>query len=144
MCLTALVAVSMKVTEFDADRDDRERLVVGRKAHAVHQHLPLVERAEIAGLGIAEPDHAEQLVVDGIGDRDRVGKLFGGVDAVAMADRNVRGGRGAGAWPAKAAAGDIRRALESRRSCRPAGCFSRSNSSSVGSYLSSSPADMLM
>ena len=66
--------------------------MIGRKAHAVHQHLPLVERAEIAGLGIAEPDDAEQLVVDGIGDRDRVGELLGGIDAVVMADRDV--GRG--------------------------------------------------
>ena len=33
-----------------ADRDHRERPVIRRVAHAVHQHLPLVERAEIAGL----------------------------------------------------------------------------------------------
>jgi hypothetical protein len=49
----------------------------------VDQHLSLVERAEIAGLGIAEADDAEQLVVNGIGDGDRVRKLFRRVDAVA-------------------------------------------------------------
>ena len=90
-----------------SDRDDGKRLVVGREAHAVDKHLSLVERAEIAGLGIAEADDAEQLVVDGIGDGDGVGKLFRRVDAVAMADRNVRGGRGAGCLAGQGAAGDI-------------------------------------
>jgi hypothetical protein len=33
----------------------------------VNQHLALVERAEIARLRIAEPDDADQLVVDRIG-----------------------------------------------------------------------------
>ena len=79
----------MKVTEFDPIETTASVLWSGEIAHAVDQHLALVERAEIAGLGIAEPDHAEQLVVDGIGDRDRVRKLFRRVDAVVMADRNV-------------------------------------------------------
>ena len=78
------------------------RLVVRREAHAVHEHLPLVERAEIGRLRIAEPDHAEQLVVGGIGDRNGVGELLGGVDAVAMADRDVRIGAAPGACPAQA------------------------------------------
>ena len=79
-----------------ADRDDRDRLVIGRVAHAVDENLPLVERAEIAGLRVAEADHAEELVVDRIGHRHRVGELLGGVDPVAMADRDVRIGCGTG------------------------------------------------
>jgi hypothetical protein len=41
------------------DRNHRQRLVIGRIAHAVHQHLTLVERAEIAGLRIADANHAK-------------------------------------------------------------------------------------
>ena len=66
--------------------------MVGRKAHAVDEHLPLVERAEIAGLRVAQPDHAEQPVVGRIGHRDRVRELLGRVDPVMMADRNIGGG----------------------------------------------------
>ena len=63
--------------------------VVGREAHAVHQDLPLVERAEIRRLRIAEPNDAEQLVVGRIDDRHRVGELLGGIDAVVVAHRDV-------------------------------------------------------
>jgi hypothetical protein len=70
--------------------------VIERKSHAVDQNLAAIERAEISGLRVAEPDDAEELAVDGIGDRDGVGKLFGGIDAIAMADRDVRIAGGAG------------------------------------------------
>lgn len=63
--------------------------MVGRETHPVHQHLSLIEWAEVAGFGIAEPDDAEQFIIGGIGNGDRVRKLFGGVDAIAMADRYV-------------------------------------------------------
>src|ERR1700761_2023546 len=62
----------------------------------MHQELAAIERAEIARLRIAQADHAQQFVADRIGDRDRVGKLLGGIDAVGMADRNIGGGGGAG------------------------------------------------
>ena len=79
-----------------ADRDDRDRLVIGRVAHAVDEDLAFVERTEIAGLRIAEADHAEELVVDRVSHRHGVGELLGGIDPVAMADRNVRIRCGAG------------------------------------------------
>jgi hypothetical protein len=78
------------------DRDDGERLVIGRIAHAVNQHLSLVKGPEIAGLRIAEPDHAQQFVVDRICHRYRIGKLLRRVDAVVMADRDIGGGCRAG------------------------------------------------
>ncbi|MEY9504428.1 hypothetical protein ABIE87_003986 [Bradyrhizobium diazoefficiens] len=55
----------------------------------MHENLALVERAEIAGLRVAEPDHPKQLVVDRVGHRDRVRELLRGIDAVVMADRNI-------------------------------------------------------
>jgi hypothetical protein len=54
------------------------------------QNLSLVERAEISRLRIAEPDHSDKLVVDWIGDGNRVRKLLGGIDSITMADWNVR------------------------------------------------------
>ena len=66
--------------------------MIRRETHAVDQHLTLVKRREIAGLGIAEPDDTEQGVVDGIGDGHRVGELLRSVNAVVVTDRNV--GRG--------------------------------------------------
>ena len=86
-----------------ADRDHREVLWSGEKPMPWTSNLALVERAEIARLRIAEADDAEQLVVDGIGDRNGVGELLGGIDAVAMADRNIGIGCRPGAWPAQAA-----------------------------------------
>jgi hypothetical protein len=73
-----------------ADRDDGDHLVIWREPHAVHEKLPLVERAEIAGLRVAETDHADELVVIRIGHRNGVRELLGGVDPVAMADWNIR------------------------------------------------------
>jgi hypothetical protein len=51
-----------------ADRDDGERVMIRREAHAVCQDLSLVERAQIRGRRIAEPDHAKELVVHRIDD----------------------------------------------------------------------------
>ena len=56
------------------------------------ENLTLVERAEIGRLRIAQSDHAEELVIDRIGHRDRVRELLRGVKAVVMADRDI--GRG--------------------------------------------------
>src|SRR5262249_25037459 len=64
--------------------------VIRREPHAVHEKLPLVERAEVAGLRVAETDHADELVVIRIGHRNGVRELLGGVDPVAMADWNIR------------------------------------------------------
>jgi hypothetical protein len=63
--------------------------MIGRKAQSVHQQLAAIERAEARRQWIAQPDDPEQLVVDRIGDRHGIGELLGGVDAIAMADRNV-------------------------------------------------------
>ena len=60
------------------------------------EDLALVERAQIARLWIAELDDAKQFVVDWIGDRNRVRKLLRGIEAILVADRNVRVGGEAG------------------------------------------------
>ena len=69
-----------------ADGDYRQRTVIGGEAHAVHEHLSTVERAEICGLRVTQTDDAEQLVIDGIDDRNGVRELIGAVDPVAMTD----------------------------------------------------------
>jgi hypothetical protein len=79
-----------------ADGHNGNGAMIGRKPHAVHQQLALVERTKIARQRIAETDGAKELVVDGIGDGDGVRVLFGGVDAVSMADRNIGIGSGRG------------------------------------------------
>ncbi len=53
----------------EADRNDRDRLLVRRETHPMHQDLALVEGAEVAGLGIAELDDAEKLVRGRVDDR---------------------------------------------------------------------------
>jgi hypothetical protein len=82
-----------------ADRDHRNGLMVRREAHAVDKHLSLIERTEIAGLRIAKPDNADELVVDRIGDRDGVGKLLRRINPVVMADGNIRIRRRSGRLP---------------------------------------------
>ena len=145
MCLTALVAVSMKVTELRADRDDREGPVVGREAHAVHQHLALVERAEVAGLRIAEADDAEQLVVDRIGHRDGVGELLGRVDAVAMAHRDIRIGRRAGRLPGPSrrvrTGTSLRKERRAESPC--ASCFTPASCSSSWHHATSRDGELI-
>jgi hypothetical protein len=48
--LDRVVAVSMNVTELEPMETSRERAMVWREARAVHQQLPLVERAQIGRL----------------------------------------------------------------------------------------------
>jgi hypothetical protein len=84
------------------DGDDRERAVVRRETHAVNQQLAPVQRTQVAGRGIAQPDHAEQPVVGRIGDGDGVRELLGRVDAVPVADGHVRRIQWPRAWPARA------------------------------------------
>jgi hypothetical protein len=72
-----------------ADRDHRKRLPIGREAHAMDQHLPLVERAEVHRLRIAEADDAEQLVVSRVNYGNRIGELLGRINPVLVADGNV-------------------------------------------------------
>src|SRR5262249_38115420 len=74
----------MKFTAFEPTRllrwcDDRAKIA------GVHQQL-----APIKGTEAGRQRIAEQLVVDGVGDRNRVRELLRGVDAIAMADRDVR------------------------------------------------------
>jgi len=45
----------------------------------VHEHLPTVEWAEIGGLRVPQADDADQLIIDGIDDRNGVRELVGGV-----------------------------------------------------------------
>jgi hypothetical protein len=47
------------------DRDDGERLAVGREAEPMDEDLALVERRQVHRLGIAEADDAEIAVADG-------------------------------------------------------------------------------
>src|SRR5258708_32607671 len=76
--------------------NNRDSAMIRRKPHAVHQQLALVKRTEIGRQRIAKADGANELVVDRIGDGDRVRVLFGGVDAILMADGNIGVGRGRG------------------------------------------------
>src|SRR5262245_20470923 len=101
----------MKFTAFEPIATTARVRWSGEKPKAVHQQLAAIERAETRRQWIAESDHAEQLVVDGIGDRDGVGELLGGVDAIATADRNV--GIGGSAWDLSGRG--ILRANENRR-----------------------------
>ena len=78
------------------DRDNSDGAMIGRKPHAVHQQLALVERTEIGRQRIAKADGANELVVDGIGDGNGVRELFGGIDSILMADGNVGIGSGRG------------------------------------------------
>ena len=76
-----------------ADGHHGEGPVVRREAHAVHEDLAPVEGREVAGLRIAQPNDAEKTVCRWVDHRDRVGELLGRVDAVVVADGNVRRGR---------------------------------------------------
>ncbi len=63
--------------------------MVRRKTHAVHEHLAAIQRAEVARRRIAETDHADQPVVDGIGHGHRVRELLSCIDAIAMAHGHI-------------------------------------------------------
>ena len=89
--------IGRRIDESDgvrADRHDRKGPPVGRETHAVHQHLPFVERTEVRRLRLAEPDHAEELVRHRIRHRHGIRELLRGVDTIAVAQGNV--GRGGG------------------------------------------------
>lgn len=69
------------------DVDDIEPASIGREAEAMDTRLLVVERAEeVIELRVVQRDGPEQSVEDGVDDRDRVGRLIGGVDAVARPD----------------------------------------------------------
>jgi hypothetical protein len=72
-----------------SNRDNGDHLVIWREPHAVRQKLPPVERAEIAGLRLAETDHADKLVVIRIGHGNGVRELLGRVDSVAGGSRII-------------------------------------------------------
>src|SRR5438128_178546 len=59
----------------------------------MHQQLAGVKRAETGRQRVAEVDGTDELVVDGIGDRDGVRELLRRIDPVAMADRYIGIGR---------------------------------------------------
>jgi hypothetical protein len=73
--------------------------MIGRDTNPMDQQLTAIERAQVGRHWLAETNHAEQPVVGGISDGDRVRKLFGGIHAVAMTHSNGRraGRRRAGA-----------------------------------------------
>src|SRR5439155_24991499 len=73
-----------------ADSDHSEGTMVGRKAQAMHQQLAPVERTKTSRQWLAEPADTQQLVVDGVSDRNRVGELLRDVDAIATTDWDVR------------------------------------------------------
>ena len=90
-----LDGVGCRIDEGDGVRPDRDNdngAVVGREAHAMHQDLPIVERAEIRRLRLPQPNDPEQRVVGRVGDRHRVGELLGGIDTVLVAHWDI--GRG--------------------------------------------------
>src|ERR1700687_2171354 len=94
--------------------------MIWRKAHAMHEQLTFVERTQDGRQGIAEANHANQRVIDGICDGDVVGKLFGGVDTILVADWDIGIGGGAGSlsgltgWGGGARGGDTEKRGNSR------------------------------
>src|SRR5262249_7282787 len=65
-----LDGVGPRIDERDrvgANGNNRERLLVGREPHSVNEQLAAIERTEVAGLRIAEPDDTQQRVCGGIG-----------------------------------------------------------------------------
>ena len=83
------------------DRDDGDRTVIGREAHAMDKDLPFVERTEITWRGIAKADDAEQRVAGWIDHGDRVGELIRGVNAVMGAERYVGRAGAVGCLPSE-------------------------------------------
>ena len=73
-----------------SDRNDSQRLGIGRVTESVNKKLSFVERTQRAGHRIAKSYHAEQLVLGRINHRNRVRSLIGRVNAIVTRDRNVR------------------------------------------------------
>ena len=67
------------------DRDDCERLAIGREAETMDEYLSLVERRQVHGLRIAKSDDTEIRIGRRVDDRDGVRKLLGSIDAVLAA-----------------------------------------------------------
>ena len=84
----------MNVDGVGADRDDRERSMVGRKAQPMNEELATIQRTQGGRNGIAKADDAEQPIIGGVDDGNRVRELFCSVYTVAIAYRYV-GGAGA-------------------------------------------------
>ena len=61
--------------------------MIRREAHSVQQQLATIERAQVSWQWIAKADSAKEPVVSGIGNRNGIGELLGGVDPIVMADR---------------------------------------------------------
>src|SRR6185437_16205284 len=96
-----------------SDGDDGDGFVVRRETHAVHEHLPAIERTKIAWLRIAETDDSEKPVGSGVGHRYRIRELLGRVDAIAIAYGNLRISGGA-----RSLTGKSRRDSEKRCACQ--------------------------
>jgi hypothetical protein len=62
----------------------------------MHQSLPSVERGEDIGLGLAQDNLAQQLVIHWVNYRYRIGDLVGRVHPVAMAHDLGLTGEGTG------------------------------------------------
>src|SRR5439155_15699956 len=73
-----------------ANRDDSDPAMVRRESHAVYEKLTAIEWAQVSRCRVAQSNDPKKLVVGGIRYRNRVGKLFSRVYAVAMADGYVR------------------------------------------------------
>jgi hypothetical protein len=73
-----------------SDGNNREGLVIWREAKPMDKNLAPVERTEIAGLRVSQPDGPYKGVVGWIGHRDRIGELLGRVYTVSMRDGDIR------------------------------------------------------
>jgi len=105
-----------------ADRDDGQCVMIGRESQAVYQQLASIERTKTCWQRIPEPDHTEQLVIDRIGDRDCVRELLGGIDPIAVTDRNVGIGGGARDLPGPSIS-PIRQSCRNQEDCQIRGAL---------------------
>ena len=72
-----------------SDRNDSQRLAVGRITESVNKKLSFVERTQRSRHRIAESDYTEQLVLGRINHRNRVRSLIGRVNAIVTGDWNI-------------------------------------------------------
>jgi hypothetical protein len=61
-----------KIHRIRANGNNRDGAMIGRKPHAVHQQLALIEWTEIGRQRVTKANRAEQLVIDRIRHRDCV------------------------------------------------------------------------
>src|SRR4030095_1336936 len=73
-----------------SDRNDSQRLAVGRITESVNKKLPLIERTQSSRHRVAKSYNTDQLVLGRINHRNRVRSLIGRVNAIVARDWKIR------------------------------------------------------